>query len=58
MFYKAVFQRNLRQRTLQKVRNTVAMIMAAQLQYLLITVKVVPLNKVSFKDTQNSKAVC
>ena len=58
MFYKAVFQRNLRQRTLQKVRNTVAMIMAAQLQYLLITVKVVPLNKVSFKDTQNFKAVC
>ena len=39
-------------------RNTVAVIMAAPLQYLLITVKVVALEKVSFSDTQNSKAVC
>ena len=39
-------------------RNTVAIWMAAPLQYLLITVKVVPLEKVSFSDTQNPKAVC
>ena len=40
------------------VRTTVPIIMAAPLQYLLITVKVVALKNVSFKDTQNSKAVC
>ena len=32
--------------------------MAEPLEYLLITVKVVALEKVSFSDTQNSKAVC
>ena len=32
--------------------------MAAPLQYLLITVKVVALEKVSFSDTKNPKAVC
>ena len=32
--------------------------MTAPLQYLLITVKVVALEKVSFSDTQNPKAVC
>ena len=32
--------------------------MAPPLQYLLITVKVVALEKVSFSDTQNPKAVC
>ena len=32
--------------------------MAELLQYLLITVKVVLLEKVSFSDTQNPKAVC
>ena len=31
--------------------------MAASLKYLLITVKVVPLEKVSFSDTQNPKSV-
>ena len=31
--------------------------MAASLQYLLITVKVVALEKVSFSDTQNPKTV-
>ena len=31
--------------------------MAASLQYLLITVKVVALGKVSFSDTQNPKTV-
>ena len=39
-------------------QHTVAMLMAAHLQYLLITVKVVALEKVSFSDTQNPKAVC
>ena len=32
--------------------------MAASLQDLLITMKVVTLEKVSFSDTQNPKAVC
>ena len=39
-------------------QHTVAILMAAHLQYLLITVKVVTLEKVSFSDTQNPKAVC
>ena len=39
-------------------RNTVAIWMAAALQYLLITVKVVVLENVSFSDTQSPKAVC
>ena len=38
--------------------KTVAMWMAAPLQYLIITVKVVGLEKISFSDTQNSKALC
>ena len=39
-------------------QNTVAIWMAAPLQYLLITVKVVLLQEVSFSDTQNPKTVC
>ena len=39
-------------------RDTVAIWLAAPLQYQLITVKVVALEKVSFSDTQNPKAVC
>ena len=39
-------------------QNTVVIRMVAPLQYLLITVKVVALEKVSFSDTQNPKAVC
>ena len=39
-------------------RNTVPMRMAAPLQYLLITVKVVALEEVSFSDTENPKALC
>ena len=58
MSEKAVFQRTLRQTTRQMGRNTVALLMAEPLQYLLITVKVVALEKVSFSDTQNHKAVC
>ena len=38
--------------------NTVAILMAAPLQYLLITLKVLALEKVSFSDTKNPKAVC
>ena len=37
-------------------RNTVAIWIKAPLEYWLITVKVVALEKVSFRDTQNSKA--
>ena len=39
-------------------RNTVPIRMAALLQYLLITVKVVALEEVSFGDTENPKTVC
>ena len=38
-------------------RNTVAISIAARLHYLLVTVKVVALEKVYFSDTQNPKAV-
>ena len=38
-------------------RETVAISMAEPLKYLLITVKVVALQKFSFSDTQNPKAV-
>ena len=38
-------------------RNTVAIWLTAPFQYPLITWKVVALEKVSFKDTQNPKAV-
>ena len=39
-------------------RKNVAISMTAPLQYLLITVKVVALEEVSFSDTQNPKTVC
>ena len=39
-------------------RDTVGFLMIAPLQYLLMTVKVVALEKVSFSDTQNPKTVC
>ena len=38
-------------------QNTVVIRMVAPLQYLLITVKVVALEKVSFSDKQNPKAL-
>ena len=38
--------------------KTIAILMAEPLQYLLITVKILALEKVSFSDTQNPKAVC
>ena len=40
------------------VRNTISICMAAPLLYLLITVKVIVLEKVCFSDNQNSKAFC
>ena len=39
-------------------QNTLPILMAAPFQYLLMTVKVVTLEKVSVSDTQNAKAVC
>ena len=39
-------------------RNTVPIGMAAPLQYLLINVKVVILEEVSFSTTKNPKTVC
>ena len=39
-------------------QHTVATRMAAQLHHLLITVKVVASEKVSFSDKQNPNAVC
>ena len=38
--------------------HTVAIRIAAPLEYLLITVKVVAWEKVSFTDTHNPKGVC
>ena len=38
--------------------NNFAVLIAAPLQYLFMTVKVVALEKVSFSDTQNLKAAC
>ena len=53
-----MFQRTLRQATKQMGPNTVAIRIAARSHYLLITVKVVALEKVSFSDTRNPKPVC
>ena len=44
--------------TRQMVQDTVAIRIAAYLQYLLITMKLIALEKVSFIDTQNPKTVC
>ena len=48
----------LTQKETQMRQHTVEIWMAEPLQYLLITVKVVALEKVSFSDTQIPKAVC
>ena len=39
-------------------QHTVTIGMATQLHYLLITVKVIALEKVSVSDTQNPKSIC
>ena len=51
-------QKTVRQTTWQMDQHTVAILMPAALQYLLITVKLVVLEKFSFSDTQNPKSVC
>ena len=53
-----MFQRTLEQTTWEVGRNTVAIRTAAPLQYLLINVKVITLEKVPFSDIQNPKTVC
>ena len=53
-----MFQRTLRETARQIRRNTVAILISEPLQYLLITVKVAALEKLSFTDTQNPKSVC
>ena len=50
-----MFQGTLRETTSQMRRNFVPTSMAAPLQYLLITVKVVALQTLSYSDTQNPK---
>ena len=56
--WKALFQKILRKTTRQLGRNTVRIWMAAPLQYLLIPLKILGMEKVSFSDIQNLKAVC
>ena len=53
-----MLQRTLRQTTRQMGPDTDAIWMAEPLQFLLSTVKVVALEKVSFTETINPKAVC
>ena len=53
-----MFQRTLRETRRQMGRNTVAISIAAPLQYLLITVNVVALGKVSFSETKYPEVVC
>ena len=55
---KAVFWRTFTQTTWQMGWNTVAIWMAAPLQYLLNTLKVGTLEKVFFSNTHNPKTVC
>ena len=53
-----MFQRTLGHRRRQMVRNIVAISIVARLHYLLITVKLIALEKVSFSATKNPQAVC
>ena len=53
-----MFQTTLGQTTQQMGQHTVATWMAAHLHYLLITVKIIALEKFSFSDTQNPKSLC
>ena len=52
-----MFERTLRQRTREIGENNVAIWMAATLQNLSITLRVVSSEKVSFSDTQYPKTV-
>ena len=58
MSKKSCFRGPLDRQQRKIVRNTVAIWMTASLQDLLINVKVVALENVSFSDTQNPKTVC
>ena len=53
-----MFQTTLSQRSWQIGRKNVPIGLTAPLQHLSITVKLVPLEKVSLSDTQNPKTVC
>ena len=53
-----MFRRTLNQKRRKMGRNTVDISMKEPLQYLLITVKVVALEKISFSNRQNNKTVC
>ena len=53
-----MFQKTLGHTARQMGQHNFAILMAAPLQYFLMTVKVVALEKVSFSDRQNPKAVC
>ena len=53
-----MFHRTLGQATEQMGQHTVPIWMAAHLHYLLITVKIIALEKFSFSDTENPKSVC
>ena len=52
-----MLERALGQTTRKMGQHTFAILMPAHLQCFLITVKIVALEKVSFSDTQNHKAV-
>ena len=58
MSKKPCFRRPLERQQGKWVEKLLQSPMAELLQYLLITVKVVVLKKVSFSDTQNPKGVC
>ena len=53
-----MFQRTLTQKTQQMDPSTVAIQMAVPLQYLLLNIKAVALEKVTFSNTQYPKTVC
>ena len=53
-----MFQNTLQQTTWEMGRNNVAIGTKAHLQSLLITGKVIALEKVAFSDIQNPKTVC
>ena len=53
-----MFQRTRRHTARQMGQHNFAVLMAAPLQYLLITLNVVALEKVSFSDRKSPKAVC
>ena len=57
-YLKSPVSEDFRQKTWKVCRNIVAIVMAAPLHCLLKTLKVVALEKVCFRNTQNPKTVC